>query len=106
MTHSLPERFRTLVGELPEGGRLPDAALSPYETVEPARQGFADRDGTRLWYAVWGEEGPWIAFAPIYQIVHSQMLKATVPYLSRHFRVVTMDARGNGRSDRGGSGTM
>ena len=39
-------------------------------------------------------------FAQQFQIVHSQLLKATVPYLSQHFRVLTMDGRGNGRSDR------
>ena len=64
------------------------------------REGHVERDGVKSWYAVWGEAGPWIAFAPIFQITHTQMLKATVPYLSRHFRVVTMDGRGNGRSDR------
>ncbi len=32
--------------------------------------------------------------------MHSQMLKGAVPYLSRHFRVITTDGRGNGRSDR------
>jgi len=100
MSAAFPETFRTIVGDLPEAGRLPDSASAPFETVQPAREGFVERDGVRLWYATWGEQGPWIAFAPIYQIVHSQMLKATVPYLSRHFRVVTMDARGNGRSDR------
>ena len=64
------------------------------------REGYVERNGVKSWYAVWGESGPWIAFAPIFQITHSQILKATVPYLSRHFRVLTMDGRGNGRSDR------
>ena len=100
MSRALPDSFRTIVGGLPEPGLPPDASSPPYETVQPVREGRVERDGVHLWYATWGEEGPWIAFAPIYQIVHSQVLKAVVPYLSRHFRVVTMDARGNGRSDR------
>ena len=97
----LPESFARVVGELPDAGKLPSGdAEGPYETVRPAREGTVDRDGVKLWYAVWGEAGPWIAFAPPFQIVHSQLLKATVPYLSQHFRVVTTDGRGNGRSDR------
>jgi pimeloyl-ACP methyl ester carboxylesterase/predicted glycosyltransferase len=95
-----PERFDRIAGPLAEPGAVPDADASPYATVQPARQGFIDRDGVKIWYAVWGDSGPWLAFAPPFQIVHSQMLKGTVPYLSRHFRVVTTDGRGNGRSDR------
>jgi pimeloyl-ACP methyl ester carboxylesterase/predicted glycosyltransferase len=96
----LPESFGKVVGELPEPGRLDAAESHPFQTLQPARAGFVERGGVKSWYAVWGENGPWIAFAPIFQIAHSQMLKATVPYLSHHFRVVTMDGRGNGRSDR------
>jgi pimeloyl-ACP methyl ester carboxylesterase len=95
-----PESFRTIVGELPAPGVLPDSANYPFETLRPVRDGYVEREGVKIWYALWGDSGPWIAFAPSFQIVHTQMLKATVPYLSQHFRVVTMDARGNGRSDR------
>ena len=96
----LPERFHRIAGPLPEPGSVPDADASPYDTVQPAQQGFVDRAGVKIWYAVWGDAGPWIAFAPSFQVVHSQMLKGTVPYLSQHFRVITTDGRGNGRSDR------
>ncbi|MEP7281303.1 MAG: alpha/beta fold hydrolase [Rubrivivax sp.] len=99
-THPLPPRFGTLVGALPPGGRLPPGDDGPFETLTPCRDGFADVGGVKLWYAVWGERGPWLAFPPHFQIVHSALLKAAVPYLSQHFRVLTMDGRGNGRSDR------
>ena len=96
---AVPEYLRRSVGELPAPGRLPPEPY-PFTTVTPASDGFVGRAGARSWYAVWGNQGPWIAFAPIFQITHQQMLKMTVPYLSRHFRVVTMDCLGNGRSDR------
>jgi pimeloyl-ACP methyl ester carboxylesterase/predicted glycosyltransferase len=96
----LPERARDIVGDLPEGGSLPANEAHPFESVRPVRQGTVDRGGVKIWYAVWGDTGPWLAFPHTYQIAHSRLLKATVPYLCRHFRVVTMDGRGNGRSDR------
>jgi len=68
--------------------------------VQPVREGFVARDGREELVRGLGDQGPWIAFAPIFQITHSQLLKSTVPYLSQHFRIVTMDGRGNGRSDR------
>ena len=89
-----------IVGPLPPPGQLPADSPYPYETVTPVRDGYVEREGIRTYFAVWGNAGPWIVFAPIYQIVHLRFLKATVPYLSRHFRVVTIDLRGNGRSDR------
>src|SRR5262245_66249589 len=37
-------------------------------------------------------------------VVHSRQFKSQIPYLSRYFRVVTTDPRGNGRSDRPATG--
>ncbi|GAC1518670.1 MAG: hypothetical protein NVS2B16_24230 [Chloroflexota bacterium] len=96
----IPEKVERIVGELPTLGQLLEDMPYPFETVTPVWDGYLERDGVRTYYAQFGETGPWIVFAPIYQIVHMGMLKTTVPYLSRHFRVVAMDMRGNGRSDR------
>ena len=96
----LPERIERIVGPLPQSGLALDHKCSPFETAEPALDGFIERDGVRTYFAVWGETGPAIVFAPIYQVVDMRVLKATVPYLSRYFRVVTIDLRGSGRSDR------
>lgn len=101
MTHpKLPGRFRTIAGPLPPPGALDAQAPHPFGSLDPAHEGFVVRDGVKLWHAVWGTTGAWIAFAPPFQIVHSAILKGVVPYLSQHFRVITMDGRGNGRSDR------
>lgn len=49
---------------------------------------------------MWGEAGPWLAFAPTYQVAHMRLYRPLVAYLSQHLRVITVDGRGNGRSDR------
>jgi pimeloyl-ACP methyl ester carboxylesterase/predicted glycosyltransferase len=96
--NALPQRLALAAGAFPPGPVLPDPY--PYETVEPARDGYVEREGVRTWYAQYGTAGPWLAFAPIYQIANSHLLRGVVPWLSHHFRVVVMDLRGNGRSDR------
>jgi pimeloyl-ACP methyl ester carboxylesterase/predicted glycosyltransferase len=93
-----PRRLQLTAGEMPPPGTLPDPY--PYETVEPHRQGYVERAGVRTWYAQFGDAGPWLVFSPIYQIANSHLLRGVVPWLSQHFRVVVMDLRGNGRSDR------
>ena len=66
----------------------------------PDEEGVVERDGVRVAYEVFGTGDPTIVLLPMWSIVHSRFWKAQVPYLSRHARVVTIDGRGNGRSDR------
>ena len=69
--------------------------------VEPAETGMVDRpDSVRIAYEIFGVGEPTILLLPTTPIVHSRQWKAQVPFLSRHYRVVTYDGRGNGRSDR------
>jgi pimeloyl-ACP methyl ester carboxylesterase/predicted glycosyltransferase len=58
------------------------------------------RDGVGIQYDVFGDGATSVLLLPAWSIVHSRMWKAQVPYLARHYRVVTFDGRGNGRSDR------
>jgi pimeloyl-ACP methyl ester carboxylesterase len=67
---------------------------------EPDRAGFVDRDGTKVAYEVYGHGQPAIFLIPSSPIVHSRSWKGLIPFLSRHFTVVTTDGRGTGRSDR------
>jgi len=66
----------------------------------PDAEGFVERDGVKVGYEVFGAGEPALVFAPTDPLVHSRAWKAQVPYLARSFRVVTIDPRGNGRSDR------
>jgi pimeloyl-ACP methyl ester carboxylesterase/predicted glycosyltransferase len=66
----------------------------------PDTEGFIERDGVKVGYEVFGEGGPAIVFPPVDGIVQSRCWKAQVPYLARTSKVVTIDPRGNGRSDR------
>jgi len=67
----------------------------------PDRSDVVERDGVKIAYEVHGDgNAPTVLLAPTWSIVHSRIWKAQVPYLARHFRVVTLDGRGNGGSDR------
>ncbi len=77
----------------------------PREEPHPARAadqiGFAKRAGVRIAFAVYDNPGrPTVLLMPTWSIVPSRFWKLQVPYLARHFRVVTFDGRGSGASDR------
>ncbi len=66
----------------------------------PDSEGFVERDGQRLFYEVYGEGEETIFLLPTWSLFHSRHWKMQIPYLARHFRVLSMDGLGNGRSDR------
>jgi pimeloyl-ACP methyl ester carboxylesterase/predicted glycosyltransferase len=63
-------------------------------------EGFIEHDGVKIHFEVHGGDGPTILLMPTWTLVHKRIWKLQVPYLARHFRVVTYDGPGNGRSDR------
>jgi pimeloyl-ACP methyl ester carboxylesterase/predicted glycosyltransferase len=66
----------------------------------PDEDGFVERDGVRVFWELYGSGEPTVLFLPTWSIIHSRCWKSQIPYFARHFRVITFDGRGNGRSDR------
>jgi pimeloyl-ACP methyl ester carboxylesterase len=66
----------------------------------PDETGVIERDGVHVAWERYGDGSPTILLMPTWSIIHSRHWKGQIPYLARHFRVVTFDGRGNGRSDR------
>lgn len=66
----------------------------------PDTDGYVERDGVKSFYEVFGEGEPTVLLMPTWSIIHSRHWKFQVPFLSRHYRVITFDGRGSGRSDR------
>lgn len=67
---------------------------------EPDRAAVIDRDGVDIYYEVHGDSDTTLLLVPPSPITHSRIYKAQIPFLARHYRVVTFDGRGNGRSGR------
>ena len=82
------------------------AAAPPAQTEEQSRarypdeEGYVERDGVRVFWERYGDGDPTLLLLPTWSIYHSRVWKAQIAYLARHFRVVTFDPRGNGKSDR------
>src|ERR1700735_1928452 len=70
---------------------------------EPDHEGVIVRDGVRVGYEVYGAGEPTVLLMTSWAIVHARQWKAQVPYLARHFQVITVEGRGNGRADRPGT---
>lgn len=69
--------------------------------VEPVRTGFVRSAGTRAHYEVYGDGETTVFLLCPDVIVHSRAWKAQVPFLvAQGYRVVVIDPRGNGRSDK------
>jgi pimeloyl-ACP methyl ester carboxylesterase len=68
--------------------------------LAPVVDGVLDRDGFGVGYAVYGEGPVTVCLVMPDTIVHARAWKAQVSFLARFFTVVTVDPRGNGRSDR------
>jgi len=66
----------------------------------PDTEGFIERGGVKVGYEVFGAGEPAILLLTSWAIVHARQWKAQVPYLARHFQVITVEGRGNGRADR------
>lgn len=81
----------TRPGRTDDGGR----ARLPDET------GVArSADGVGIGYEVFGTGEPTIVLMPSTPIIHGRQWKGQVAYLSRYWRVIVYDGRGNGLSDR------
>jgi pimeloyl-ACP methyl ester carboxylesterase/UDP:flavonoid glycosyltransferase YjiC (YdhE family) len=66
---------------------------------------YVHRPDASIFYQVTGSGARDLFLLPQCQVVtYSRMWKHQIPYLSRYFRVITMDPRGNGRSDRPATG--
>ena len=92
--------IQTTIGSPPLDGEALRGAPEQSRARYPESEGFVERDGQRLFYEVYGEGEETVFLLPTWSLLHSRHWKMQIPYFARHFRVLTMDGLGNGRSDR------
>jgi pimeloyl-ACP methyl ester carboxylesterase/predicted glycosyltransferase len=91
--------IQTRTGSPPHDAEAPRGAPEQSRARYPDTEGFAERDGQRLFYEVYGEGEETIFLLPTW-LVPSRHWKTQIAYLACHFRVLSMDGLGHGRSDR------
>ena len=69
-------------------------------TILPSRHGYTTRDGVRVHWEEFGVGERNVFLLPTWSIVHSRHWKFQIAWLARRCRVLVMDGRGNGLSDR------
>lgn len=114
------ERFSE-AAELATSHGMPGVSTGPRRrnsrATDPRKLGATRREGThashaagsagvrrtrrvRVAFEVFGTQGPTVVLLTPWAIGHARLWKGQVPYLARRYRVVVVDGRGNGRSDR------
>ncbi|KQY21491.1 alpha/beta hydrolase [Cellulomonas sp. Root485] len=75
--------------------------MHPSRSADPDVTGVTVRDGVELSYEVFHQDHPTtVVLVPTWSIVPSRFWKAQIGFLARHYRVITFDGRGSGRSGR------
>ncbi len=67
---------------------------------QPDQQGDTVRAGVSLHWEVYGSGDQTVFLLPTWSIIHSRHWKFQIAYLAHHCRVLVLDGRGNGLSDR------
>src|SRR5437588_926 len=67
---------------------------------KPDREGYTVRDGVRAHWELYGQGDRTVFLLPTWSIIPSRHWKFQIAHLARHCRVLVMDGRGNGLSDR------
>ena len=92
--------MNSVTAPAPDLSVAPPAAREQSRARYPDATGFIERDGVRVFWERYGTGSRTILLMPTFSILHSRRWKGQIPFLARHWQVVTFDGRGNGRSDR------
>lgn len=85
----------------PRADNTAQVGTNPSRAADPDTVDVAERAGVQLAYEVFGQDHrTTVVLVPTWSIVPSRFWKAQIGFLARHYRVITFDGRGSGRSGR------